>query len=447
MEKHEQQPSPAAPLEDALLRLPYDKMLQFTADGFNLLGYEATGETDMRTIKFQGLDIVNRFQIYRPVVDAQASNLEELLPSPQEDTDYRRDDRVYRGIDEVEFKEWKESMISSEDIKETCRTQLKRREIEGNELIVDCVNCEGSPNHTGDCQCTGGGIIFTDSTGESEDEPVSLREEGEVDPDCNTCEGQGEVTNSCLYCEGCGQSAKYPAINLVNAETGEERSISLDLATLVASGDVEVIVSQSDRDYGGGLKVARQSLVFCVSDYIDKCIDSIGIDRDNFVVIRGTNVFGISTWRDNTHVGESSWRQEDSKIDSSHGGSKAETTPKALLDKAQSSLSRSHNWQKTMIKNEDGVGVEEEWIMRPLRPFQESLEDLRVALSSQDYNLGYLVHSEGIDAGCPRFYALNQDGSTARILSDGWKGKVSIRVSLENAWLEFQRIQAEEASN
>jgi hypothetical protein len=214
-------------------------MLQFTADGFSLLGYIETGETRVHTIKVGESEFSARIPVKESVVQKTVANIDELFET--RDESYHFDDgHTADKIDTAEFQAWVESLVTPEDVRAAAVKELERREVEGDEEMIPCGTCKGRARFENDCSCNNGGVTFVDLTETEKDSTVSLREKGVPDPDCGTCGGSGKMQNDCPYCEGCGQSVKYPYIILKNEVTGEERVLKLDLANLIVNEEIEV---------------------------------------------------------------------------------------------------------------------------------------------------------------------------------------------------------------
>lgn len=438
MERGEQEPTPQLGLEQALRRVHEGQRLQFTADGFRLFEYVETGETQVHSMRAGESEYVFRVPVKEPVLQRVVTSLNELFdPS---DGGYRYDDgHTADKISTVEFRTWVDSLVSPEDVKEAAVKELERRGVEGDEETIPCFNCDGKAHFEVDCSCTFGGTTFVDMTDEEEDSKVKLREDGVADPDCGTCKGTGKSQSDCPYCEGCAKTAKYPRIILKNELTGEERVLKLDLATLIVNSEVGIERDGYERLYPNDYQVGEKTLWFNVSAYIDRTIADMGIDKENAARISGDSIGKIESERANVTGGRAYWRKREGQTQTGFNHGQDSLTAADVLRDGQLELSHSYAWPYGKIKNDEGVVVAEEWIMRPLRPIEEALEDIKTAMAEYGYTLGFTQSFIATGETGPSFFLLDSEGNALQQLSNEYY----IRESLENAWLHFQRIREE----
>lgn len=430
---HEQRPE--VKLEDALHRIYEDQMLQFTENGFRLYEYIETGETDIRAVKVGESEHVYRIPIKEPMLQKDVSRLAELFDPDEEDGHY--DDGHVNRIDTEEFRAWLESLLSPEEIQAAAIREFERRQTEGDTETVPCGNCKGKMQFESTCWCTHGGTTFTDITNESDGSTTRLRPEGEADPDCQTCEGSGKTTNNCPCCEGSGKAAKYPYIILQNEVTGEERILKLDLATLIVNGEVEVEYKGYEIQYPNDYQVSQKFLYFNVSDYIDRNIAGMGIDKANSALVSGEKIHMIESSRANTSSGSAWWRKRDGEVETGTKGNSENLSADEILEKAQMNISAAYAWPYGKIKDDEGVVRADKWLIRPLQPIENTFEDLKAAIIEQGYTLGFNHSFIATGEVGPSFYLLDSNGNALAQLSNEY----SIRDSLENAWATFQQMR------
>lgn len=436
MDRGNQEPKPHLGLEQALWHIHEGQMLQFTTNGFRLFEYIETGETQVRSIKAGESEYVFRVPVKEPVLQKDVSILTELFD--RSDEGYHYDDgHIADEIDTDEFKSWIEGLVSPEDVKAAAGKELKKREVEGDEETIPCTNCSGKAHFEVDCSCTHGGTTFVDMTDESEESTVKLREEGEADPDCETCEGTGKRQSDCPYCEGCGKAAKYPHIILKNEVTGEERVLKLDLAMLIVNGEVEVEWGGYEKLYPNDYQVGEMILRFNVSAYIDRNLSEMGIDKENAARATGDSIGKIESAQANVTGRRAYWRKHEGVIKTGFNHGQYNMTAADVLNDAQTNLSRAYAWPYGKIKNNEGVVVADEWVMRPLRPIEEALEDIKTAMAEYGYTLGFTQCFISTGETGPSFFLLDNNGNALQQLSN----EHYIRESLENAWLNFQKIR------
>lgn len=438
MESVNQEPKPQLNLEQATWRIHEGQMLQFTDTGFRLYEYAETGETQMHYMKAGESGYAFRVPVKEPLLRREAASLGELF-DPNDDSYSYDDGHIADDINTDEFNAWKDSLVKPADVKKAAAAELERQEVEGDQETIVCTNCDGAAFFDLDCSCTQGGLTFVDMTEESVDSTVALREEGVAAPDCEICEGSGKTQNDCPCCEGSGVAAKYPNIILKNELTSEERVLKLGLAKLVVSGEVEVEWGGHERLYPNGYQVAEKIILFNVSNYIDRNIAEMGVDKNNSVRIYDDSVGKLDSARENVTGTRAYWRKFDGEIETGfgYGDDQNDLTAADVLNSGQTDLSRAFSWPYGKIKNSEGVVVAEEWTMRPLRPTEQALEDIKTAVAAHGYTLGFTQSFIATGETGPSFFLLDSDGNALQQLSNDYY----VRESLENAWLTFQKIQ------
>lgn len=433
MERGNQEPNPRCGLEEVLWRIDEGQMLQFTATGFRLFEYIETGETHVHSMKDGESEYVVRVPVREPVIQKDVSSLAEVFDPDEED--YHDDDgHIADEINTDEFKAWVESLVTPADVQEAAVKELERREVEGDEETIPCGNCKGKAHFEINCSCTRCGTIFVDM---AEGSTVKLREDGVPDPDCGTCEGSGKRQNDCSYCEGCGMAAKYPHIILRNEVTGEERVLKLDLAMLIVNGEVEVEWGGYEKLYPDDYQVGEKIIRFNVSSWIDKNIAEIGIDKENAARIRGDSIGKIESERANVIGRRAYWQKREGEVNTGFDHGQDDMTADEVLNNGQRNVSHAYAWPYGKIKDDNGVAVAEEWVMRPRRPIEDALEDLKTAIGEHGYTLGFARSFIATGETGPSFFLLDNDGNALQQLSND----SCIRESLENAWLTFQKMR------
>lgn len=436
MEQAGREPIPEIELEEALSQIYEGQMLQFNAASFRLFEFVETGESQIHSTRVGESEYDFRIPVTEPVLQKDVSSLAELFDGNDKNYDFNNG-ALANKIDTPEFQSWLAFLATFENIEDSVIKELARREIEGNAEIIPCANCKGAASFEVDCSCTYGGINFIDTTDETDNLTTSLREEGQPNPDCNTCEGSGKTQNNCPYCEGCGKAAKYPYIILKNEITGEERILKLDLATLIASGEVGLGWRGQEKIYQNDYQVSEKVLQFNVSAYIDKNIAEMGVDKANAARFAGNSLSRIESERANVTGQRASWRKQDGIVKAKPHDSQSDAITTNMLHDAQLSLARAYAWPYGKIKNDEGVAIAEEWVLRPLRSLEETLEDLKTAVAHHGYTLGFTHSFIATGEVGPSFFLLERDGAPLQQLSNEY----SIRESLENAWLAFQNLQ------
>lgn len=436
MERRNQEPAPRPDLAQALSRINQGQWVQFTANGYRLFEYIQTGGTDVRSLNIDQSKYVIRVPQSEPLIQRVGATLAELF-GPNDD-DYRyNDDHIADKIDSGEFKSWVESLVSPEDVKKAAVRELEERRITGDEETIPCTDCNGIAHFENSCSCTHGGTTFVDMTEELEDSIVRLREDGVPDPECQTCDGTGKVQSDCPYCEGCGMTAKYPNIILINEETGEERALKFDLAALIVNGDVEVEWDGYERVYPDGFQFSQKIIRFNLSAWIDRNIAGMGIDKENAVIVRGGYVSQIESDRANVTGSRAYWQKHEGETTMRFSNGQVNMSAADVLNEGQNNLSHAYTWRHRMTNDDTGVTISDEWVMRPVRPIEDALEDLKTAIAEYGFTLGYTQSFIATGETGASFYLLDEHGGVIRQLSIDH----TVRGSLENAWLAFQAME------
>lgn len=439
MERRDKEQVPRIDLEKALWQVRKTQMLQFTGTSYRLYEYIETGETDMHSMQAGESEHVFRVPVKEPLLQKEVASLDELFVEKE----YKayHDGHIADSIDTQEYKEWVESIVGPKDIQAAAVKELARREYEGDSETLPCTNCKGNMSVEYPCSCTFGGMNFMDITDDSDDSSVSLREYGVADPNCGSCGGTGRASNVCPTCEGRGEIAKYPRLVLHNDITDERRVLKLDLATLVAAGDVSVEWAGQEKIYPNDYQVGEKVIHVNLSAHIENQLAEMGIDSNNSAIFHEYGMRLLEPKRLDINTGRSWWRKHQGKIETgtndgkrSRKKTKSAADGSSLLSDLQLGLASRQAWPHGKIKDDTGMVIADEWNIRPLRPIEDTLEDIVTFLSSRNYTLGYTLSFIATEEVGPSFYVLDSNGNALNQLSCSY----TVRESLENAWLALQ---------
>jgi hypothetical protein len=383
MEREHPQSEPTIDLE--LLRQVKDgQMLQFTDDGFRLYDRNYPGEP---------LAVASLAELF----DSRARASYDTAPIADE-------------IATDEFRAWADSLVTPEAVTYAAAAEMERRAVEGDSEVTPCADCNGEPG-AADYFSKIGSIPLGVAI---DPEELAASPAAEApDPNCETCDGRGEV-------------AKYPSVVLRHEVTGEERVLTLDLAALVASGKADVRVGSSEKLYADGYQIGEKSIDFDLSRYIDEALASLGLDRNDTAIVWGDGYMGkIEEGHIGTAAGWSHWRKLGDKIREERNALSAAE----LLAEAQARISKAYQPHRN-IKNEGGVVVAGEWVLRPLPPMTETLKKLQAAAAKRGYTLGATASLIDTDRRGVGLFLLDTTEGVSHLLG----ASADVREALVNAW-------------
>lgn len=409
MERSGQEPIPPLDIEQVFGRVELHQMLQF--DGMTVQLIEFL-QTETREVSD------GRYTYWLPVTHpilckevASLSDLFEVDPIEQEALNYD-DGHISTQIEGDDFRAWSESLVRAEDIKAAALAELKRRETEGDEETQPCYNCQGEGKVESDRYPAIYGENFAD---------------GPVD---------------CTCCDGAGKTTKYPTIILHNEMNSDERILRLDMAALIAQGELEIIEEGHEKSYPEGVEGAERVIRLSVSNYIDRNIAEMGINLQNAARVNQDNIIeGIHNDTTDPVALHALWNRDHlgNKLINHNFGSDMDAAD--MLKACQKYIAQKFSSPYGKIKDAYGMVTAEKWTIRPLRPVQQALDELITVVTANGYKLGYAP--EPIDAGRagPTFFLLNGHGERIGNLSDGY----TVWEAVENSWIAFQQLQNGEA--
>ena len=418
-------------LESAFGIIERDQKLQFFADGkVRVLNLVETGETEVQSMSIGESDEIElhaRVSLREPVVSHEYTTLDDLVGrrGRKRKTKEKSDGAGYYRLTPItnpEYLAWKSQIPTVEQIREAAVVVSQEPKDE------DVPETLGIKATEVDCLCTHGGIIFEDFV---EEETVQLRETGQPDPDCEECGGTGKIPIE-IPIPNPDAPPKIPEIILRNYVTGEERVLYVDVAALVASGDMDVSIEPFERVHRQRLKTkggtrleedAHVSIKFGLRDYVADQARQIGIDINNSTAVRfpeeSSGIVSVETvLHDTLHVG-ASWNNRDGEV-TEHGLYEVKD-PIAVVREAQEDV--------------PSCFFDRELTFKPASPLDETFSRLLNTLGSHGYTLGFKRASIATGMDGPAFYALDQDGYKLTELGCGYE----VPEALDQAWENAQK--------
>lgn len=411
-------------------RLIHGAVVEFAADTFRFYTMEDTGETRL----VMDVEVPEK----APVVQAEAASLSELLqsehPPERPSAGAQREERETSAIDTTELDAWKENLIQPEQIITAAKEELQRREVLGDSETIPCVNCNSEPYKELDCiECEAYRELQRMEGEEFEDD------EADANPDCKLCDGSGTRLSECPYCEGTGETAKYPYLILENEMSGEQRVLKLDVAALIDENEAGIEWGGFTKVYSEDNQSSEQILKINIADYIDRNIAEIGVDKHNAMMIWEEGLTTIPSSHSNTEALRAHFGKHRGNTKTGFHLGHENMTAQEALENAQRGLARAHAWPRGKIKDEHGVAFAEQWTMRPLRPIEESLEDLKNAVAERGYTLGFSYSFIATGEVGPTWFVLGDGGEKLAKLDQDY----DVRASIENAWLALGKLDEE----
>lgn len=385
--------------------------LEITSNGINELHAVATERMRTYTVNDYAFEmpiytheVVGKFDEIAEFIDSKESEIETY------DQKYESFGNKCEGsrhmIDDEDFEKWKAELISPESIKLEAQEMLANREvITGNETI-DCGNCRG---------------------------------DGEV-------KTSGKVY-SCPCCFGAGYAYAYPTIHFINAEADGYQTLTLDLLSMIANGEVELEAHMQDRTFSEDPMTAEYSIDYSFKDYFAKAIANLGYNPDHTMVLQGGH---IKRWNQSEYyqsIEHVFWRKNNGKVEI-NDRKRGETIPEKI-DHEQKSIAHSYAWPGVLLQDIqnspdiarkqaldkyghvlDGNFIAQESVLqlRPVESLVKSLNTLIGEVESLGYTLGFANSFIATGETGPSFYLMRDHKFVQQISNE-----YTLWESLENA--------------
>ncbi len=416
-------------LEKAFDVIKREQKLQFFADGkVRVLNLVETGDTEVKAMSIGDageLEMHARVPLSEPLVAAEYASIDELVGKrktrkPRKDRSPGANYYNLTPITNPDYLSWKAQAPTSEQIREAA---LAVSQEPVDESIPETL---GMKTVESDCLCTEGGIIFKDFV---EDEEVQLRKDGVPDPDCEICGGTGKDPYE-VPIPNPAARPKVPEIILKNYVTGEEKLLHIDVAGLVASGELAVSIENFDRVHKGVKRPRLEEdggvgIKFHLLDYIAEQARQMGIDLENSLAVRqfddDESIVSVETVLHDTLGVGASWHNRDGEV-REHSMDEIKD-PLEVVREAQKDVSRCFFDRKLCFK--------------PASPMEETFSRLLAILGGAGYTLGFREAWIGTGMTGPTFYALDQEGFLVGELSCGYEVGEALAGALHKAqeWL------------
>lgn len=250
----------------------HDEMVAYRPDGgIDVMRFIETGETQLRTFGVGDKTISFEVEVQEPLQCASYDTWR----------DYAIDAGAQLAGDRPDYTN-RASELEHEDGYTPERDEILRLAIEQAETLGDyervepCRRACGDGMQTGDCMCTRMRSSYTTIDGETVKEP---KPEGEADPGCTQCGGTGKESYRCWDCSGAGESIINPIVSIVNRTTGEQTSFRLEVAKLLAEGDIQLgLTHQRYLRPGDDMKITARMYM---DDFMARKALEVGIDINN----------------------------------------------------------------------------------------------------------------------------------------------------------------------
>lgn len=256
---------------------------------------------------------------------------------------------------------------------------------------------------------------------------------------CNLCKGGG-----CTWCDGEGSIAKYPEITISNLAGGERITLDLNIAEMIARGDISVKKTIFSKAYSHGSVSYEEGLYVLFSESMQRQLSGFNLDPDSSALLVDGKIHSVEALNFDLRVATNYWNRngDTADIDPSEitysrcahamggsmglmGGSK-DYTAHELIFIAQHQVSQFLG----SVFNNKGFNPKESWNIEviPMKTADESLVELQKLVNNKGYCLSY---TNFLAIG-NNFMFLMQDesGNTVESLAIN---EYSFRMALENA--------------
>lgn len=418
------------------------ELLAYRVDGgVDVFRFIETGETRLRTFNIgkDGPSMSFETNVSEPLLDAEFRNLSDYVDVlPDHGSGEAYDHRKVLLEAKVEHDKSYDEL--AEDIVTNARKESEQ--LNEPEQCDTCTNCKDE-QRTFDCMfCMEGGSSYTDIEGNT----VKQREKGEPDPDCSTCESSGQFSPDCPTCNGCGEVIINPLVTLVNDETSDASGFRLNMAQLIADGEVDLRIFKPTQPRAW-MKGADHIVVSVdLRPLLAKKASEIGIDiyQDDFHTLWGqkplelwATTFGhlLRPIEATTPTPEGNRMSPD---DVSQLINELQTDAWRNLrsdtygiDSTEASLDEVREHGKIFDLDLDDKLMVKEYGLRlsNLMPAHQALEELIGILAQYNYRLGFTYTGIATGETGPALYVLDDAGNILQGLGAGHEAKYV----LENA--------------
>ena len=367
-------------IERLLERVTEDELLEISSSDARLFRMVETGETELRTIATGETEYVFKVPVTEPLLQAEYKVSFAGIAEKREDKGH------WPGEE-------------SDELKEPARKLLAERTYDEDETIT-CTNCRGACTFQVKCMCTEGGIVFRDmETGESD----QLRERGQPDADCDSCNGTGERCSNCPMCRAQGFNYLYPRLTLVNEATGASKTVVLDAAQLLSTGELPVLSTPH------ALVIKITSLKLVVARELGLDPDTVYGTADSY------GLYEIDDPRSEIYIYRKNVEQ---------------MTAGETIKHIQQELARKYSHDFSSEHDERGAVRGQIVRLKQGEPLRESFERLIALAESHGYKIGYRRGFLETGTTGPTIVLLDQNGQPVDELSSDYHLSVAVQDAL-----------------
>lgn len=442
MERYEKQPPADIPTEKVLQYASEERLLELCVDGSIVeRSIRETGEYQDHVVTVGEQTMSFRMPVSKLVEGSRYESLQDFATACRKkdvvNDQYRHVELDPTIIENESYIEWVRqlSIPGVDELVQAARTI----EVSSGQYATEtlpCSNCKGNRIMRYSCQCTqGGSSIYDAESGET----VRERPIGEVLSDCNTCHGTGQASNDCPICHGTGEREKYPSIVLTNEKTLETRVIILDVAALIRETPDLVLKSEFIVEQSWLGLSANARMQFTPLHLVQKIAEDMGVPAENAMIVAESGHLGrLGDYFQQFSIATEQWNDKNGSRKNNRRSATASADEPGAPAEYITQLQAAISWQYGANRASDGdITRARHYQLREVSTFDQSLNDLKLALSEKGYSLvfGYSGIATG-EVG-PTFYAATVDGQVAGQLSQDY----DMRAALEQALVRVRMME------
>ncbi|MDB5169177.1 MAG: hypothetical protein JWO41_533 [Candidatus Saccharibacteria bacterium] len=421
------------------------EFLKFTPNGLDLYRNERIG-TQTKSFSIGNVQHTMDAGTYEPVLVGQYPSLHDFIASHHKNPEPDTHQPLTQTNESA--KAWEQTLPTIDNMRDAAVAEIETRQTNFHYEVVMCGACDGESATIHECNCMQHGSTYEDILSGVVVETV---ETGAPDSDCKSCCGTGLAATECRSCLGAGFINLYPEVRLLNIATNESIILSLDLAHIIAAGELVL---------GGHLVDTKGYLESCyelfsdVHGYLVRELEKLGVSAEDSIRVLGKKLQALDFHDAEMTIAQAEWRQlPDGTTESST------ISEENIIDGLrQAQVQLAGFFAKPVITLEhyrfdpaaarvtaaklgqvmtDGAVVEETtFAARPARRLHEAFNDLVALAASKGYTLGYDQSPlNGHDVG-PAFHVFDQNGQYKQALYVA----SHLQTALENSWFELLEL-------
>lgn len=437
----------------------YDEVIMFLPNGgVDKLRLIKTGETELVTYKVGQKMMSFEREVKEPITFQQFESLRDYADSMTQsvisDKDIKDNLAIFQNGSHIEHDP------KYDKLRDAIRNKAIQVESgkDDKEIVIDCPNSCTDGSIVTDCDCVtwGTGSSYTDLQGNT----ITTCDEKTPKEDCTGCGGMGVRSFRCGGCLGAGKIITNPFVTIINDNTEETATFRADIASLVASGFIDVNIVDDTRRRAATQKERQICVGFDATELMVEACSQVGIDlhKDQIVTYWGgrpIEMFATSL----LHLSQpmaTSFRQlspQESQDEYVTG----------ILDSLQHRLIRS--LRTDMYSNDfdiyrDATDEEIKELAATFDLFMNqdmtirnyglrlkhapslygNLQETITILAAHNYRLGYAMTSVATGESGPGLYVMDSSGNVLHELDSGYE----IEIVLQNS---LNHIRASDSAN